>query len=205
MVRRASFRFGLWLPIKTLDRAMPGGGIRMTRSRDATASGPRQHDWRQMNLRKTSLIALGIGALAIPAAAVADPGHGHGHGHGPGGSHGHGHGHNPTVMYVFKGTFGDQAADPGAVAVDHGNGRVRKGGLVDTTVHFDFASAKLVVADTTGDGTVALDDVQTGDRVVVKARLPKQDPGAQPFVAKQLVDQTNSGDDDTGDDSGDDD
>jgi hypothetical protein len=37
---------------------------------------------------------------------------------------------------------------------------------------------------------VDLADVVAGDRVVVKAKLPKADPGAQPFTAKQLVDQT---------------
>lgn len=151
-----------------------------------------------MNLRKTSLIALGIGALAIPAAAVADPGgHGHGHGHGHDPAHGHGHGHNPTVMYVFKGTYGP---DAGTVTVNHGNGHVKKAGLVGAPVSFDLSAAKLVVADTNADGSVTADDVVGGDTVVVKARLPKQDPGAQPFAAKQLVDQTNPADDDSGDD-----
>jgi hypothetical protein len=154
-----------------------------------------------MNLRKTSLIALGIGALAVPAAAIADPGHGHGHGHGHGATHGHGHGHNPAVMYVFKGTYGGG----GVVTVDHGNGRVQKGGFVGTDVQFDLSGAKLEVADTNADGSVTADDVVSGDTVVVKARLPKQDPGAQPFAAKQLVDQTNSADDSGDDDSGDED
>lgn len=140
------------------------------------------------------MILLGIGALAIPAAAVAEPGHGHGHGSGHGG--GHGHAHNPTVMYVFKGTYGD----PGVVSVDKGNGHVKKAGLVGEDVTFDLSAAKLVVADTTGDGSVTADDVVSGDKVVVQARLPKQDPGAQPFAAKRLVDQTNSPDDDSGDD-----
>jgi hypothetical protein len=139
-----------------------------------------------MNLRKTSLIALGIGALAVPAAATAKPGHGHGHA--PSGPHGHGH--NPTVMYVFKGTYrGD-----GLVTVAHGNAPVKKAGLIGD-VQFNLSSARLEVADTNADGTVASDDVVTGDRVLVKARLPKQDPGAQPFVARQLVDQTHPGDD----------
>lgn len=159
-----------------------------------------------MNLKKASLIALGIGALAVPAAAVADPGgHGHGHGHGHDATHGHGHGHNPTVMYVFKGTYGDPAVQPGVVTVNHGNGRVQHGGFVGTDVQFDLSSAKIVAGDTTGDGSVTVDDVQSGDHVVVQARLPKQDPGAQPFAAQRLVDQTTADDDDTGDDdSGDD-
>jgi len=153
-----------------------------------------------MNLRKTSLIALGIGALAVPAAAVATPGHGHGHGPDPshGHGHGHGHGHNPSVMYVFKGTYGD----PGSVAVEHGNGHVTKAGLVGGTVQFDLSAARLDVADTNADGSITADDVSAEDIVVVQARLPKQDPGAQPFAAKKLVDQTNPAEDD---DSGDED
>jgi hypothetical protein len=138
-----------------------------------------------LKLKKTYLIALGIGALAIPAAAAADPGHGHGHGQG------HGHGHNPSVSYVFKGTY----SGAGVVAVNHGNGHVKKADLVGQDVTFDLASANLVVADTNTDGQITADDVESGDRVVVQARLPKQDPGSQPFAAKRLVDQTNSGDD----------
>jgi hypothetical protein len=153
------------------------------------------HDRRQMNLKKTSLIALGIGALAIPAAAVADPGHGHGHG--PGGNHGHGH--NPTVMYVFKGSYDGG----GVVTVNHGNGHVKKAGLVGQDVTFDLSAASLDVADTNADGSITVDDVVTGDNVLVQARLPKQDPGDQPFAAKHLVDQTNPADD-SGDDPGDD-
>ena len=135
-----------------------------------------------MNFKKTSLTALAIGALAIPAAAVAKPGHGHGHGHGG----------NPTVSYVFKGAYGGD----GVVAVDHGNGHVKKAGLVGEDVQFDLADAKLRgVPDTNGDEYVTPEDIVTGDRVIVKARLPKRDPGDQPFAAKQLVDQTHSHDD----------
>lgn len=140
-----------------------------------------------MNLRKTSLIALGMGALAVPAAAIADPGHGRGHGQG----HGHGHGHNPAVMYVFKGTY----EGGGVVTVNHGNRHVKKAGFVGQDVTFDLSATKLVVADTNGDGSLTAEDVVTDDRVVVQARLPKQDPGDQPFAAKRLVDQTNSPDD----------
>ena len=153
-----------------------------------------------MNLKKSSAIALGIGALAIPAAAVADSGHGHGHGHAHEHGHGQGHGHNPTVTCLFKGTYD---AD-GVVAVDHGNGHVKKAGLVGENVQFNLADAQVVVADANGDGVANADDVANGDSVVVQARLPKQDPGAQPFAAKRLVDQTNSGDDTGDDDTGDD-
>jgi hypothetical protein len=138
-----------------------------------------------MNLKKTSLTALGVVALAVPAAAIAKPGGGHGHGHA------HGHGGNPTVSYVFKGTYGGG----GVVAVEHGNGHVKKADLVGEDVQFDLTDTKLRVADTNGDGSATAEDVATGDRVVVKSRLPKKDPGDQPFAAKQLVDQTNPGDD----------
>jgi hypothetical protein len=150
-----------------------------------------------MNLKRTFLVVLGTGALALPAAAFAHPGGDHGHGHGSG--HGHGHGGNPTVMYVFKGTYGGG----GVVSVNHGNGHVKKADLVGQDVQFDLTSARLAVADTNADGSVTADDVVTGDRVLVQARLPKQDPGAQPFTARQLVDQTNPADDEG--DGGDDD
>lgn len=145
-----------------------------------------------MKLKKISLIALGMGALAIPTAAAAHPGAGHGHSgeHGHGGDHGHGH--NPTVSYVFAGTYDGG----GLVSVDNGNGPARKAGLVGEDVQFDLSAAKLEVADTNADGQVSADDVVTGDAVIVKARLSKQDPGSQPFAASQLVDKTNPADDD---------
>jgi hypothetical protein len=112
----------------------------------------------------------------------------HGGGPGPGGR---------TVGYVFKGTFqgpGELAGD--AVAVDHTNRHARE--FKGETVAFDFSAAKLSVADTNGDGAVELADVLMGDRVVVKAKLPKSAPGAQPFTAKQLTDETNPAPDDAG-------
>lgn len=146
-----------------------------------------------MNLKRTFLIVLGIGALAVPAtAAIAKPGHGHGGGHGQG--------HNPTVMYVFKGTYGDATVAPGVVTVDKGNGHVKKAGLVGQDVQFDLSNARIQVADTNADGSVTADDVQAGDQVQVQARLPKQDPGDQPFAAKKLIDKTNPPDDDSGGD-----
>lgn len=141
-----------------------------------------------MNLKKTFLVALGAGALAVPAAALAHPGGDHGHGHGNG--HGHGHGGNPTVTYVFKGMY----RGAGAVDVNHGNGQVKKADLVGQSVQFDLTDARLVVADTGNDGAVTPNDVKVDDRVLVQARLPKQDPGAQPFVAQRLVDLTNPSD-----------
>src|SRR3954452_13593340 len=130
-------------------------------------------------VRKNALIIAALAAIAIPATAAANNGHGQGHGQG----------HGPkAVSYICKGSY----AGGGSVDVNHGNGHVKRAGLVDTTVQFDLSSAKLTVADTNGDGTVDANDVATGDKVLVQARLPKGDPGAQPFAAKHLVDQTNS-------------
>ena len=122
-------------------------------------------------------------ALASVSPAVADPGNGHGHG--PSTAPGKTKVHN--VTYVFKGTW--NAAD-GSVTVKHGNNHVRKAGLVGQTVTFDLTGAKLVVADTNNDGSKTIADIKDGDKVVVKARLPRKDPGTQPFKAKMLVDQS---------------
>jgi hypothetical protein len=51
------------------------------------------------------------------------------------------------------------------------------------------------VGDVNRDGTADLGDVAAGDKVVVKVKAPKGDPGTQPFAARQLVDQTHAGDD----------
>lgn len=132
-----------------------------------------------MNRFRSSLIvALGVAALAIPAGAIAKPGENHGKANGHSTTHG--------VAYVFKGTY----AGEGTVEVKSGNSRVRKGGFVGQTVTFDLTSAGIVVDDTNADGQRTLADVQTGDKVLVKASLPRKDPGSQPFDAKRLVDQT---------------
>jgi hypothetical protein len=143
-----------------------------------------------MSIRGKILAACAVAALVVPAAAIATPGHGHGHGpagHGPGAFDHPGHGHNPVVTYVFKGTFDGTSS----VEVAHGNSRVRKGGFLSTTVEFDLTNTRLTVADTSGDGVTDATDVLADDKVVVKARLPKHDPGLQPFAARHLVDQTN--------------
>lgn len=127
-------------------------------------------------MRKNLIVALGVAALALPAAAVANNGHGQ--------AKGHSKTHN--VAYVFKGTY----AGEGTVTVAHGNARVRKGGFIGQTVAFDLSAARITVADTNADTTTDLNDVQVGDKVLVKAMLPKNDPGTQPFAAKHLVDQT---------------
>jgi hypothetical protein len=124
-----------------------------------------------ITVRKPATIAIAAtAALAIPAAVHAKPDK-------PPKAKG--------VSYVFKGTY---SGDGSTVAVDHTNGHARD--FDDQTVTFDFSAAKLSVADTDASGAVDLADVVAGDRVVVKAKLPKADPGAQPFRAKQLVDQT---------------
>lgn len=133
-------------------------------------------------MRRNLIAVIGVVALAIPSAAVASQGEGHGQGH----EHGHGEGHSHSVAYVFKGVYQGEST----VEVKAGNSRVRKGGFVGETVSFDLSGARIVATDTNADGTVDLSDVQVGDAVVVKAMLPKSEPGTQPFAAKRLVDQT---------------
>jgi hypothetical protein len=133
-------------------------------------------------------IVAGALALASVTPAVAAPGNGHGQGHDhgqQGQSHGKAKVHN--VTYVFKGTWNAATG----LTVKHGNAHVRKAGLVGQDVQFDLSGARLVVADTDGSGDVTAADVKDGDSVVIKARLPRKDPGAQPFAARMLVDQTN--------------
>jgi hypothetical protein len=76
------------------------------------------------------------------------------------------------------------------VTVRSGNARVRKGGFVGQIVGFDLSAAKLRAADTNADGAITAADLLEGDKVVVKARLPRTDPGTGPFAARMLVDQT---------------
>ena len=150
-----------------------------------------------MKIRRSTALALGVAALAIPAAAVARPGHGHSNGHGKQHLVGHGHGKQHSVGYVYKGAYeGD-----GLVNVEHGNAHARKAALVGQDVQFDLTGAKLSVADTNADSIIDATDVLVGDAVVVKARLPKHDPGPQPFAARHLVDQTNAAADDGGDET----
>lgn len=131
--------------------------------------------------KRTLIVALGVAALGVPAGAIAKP-----DGANNGKANGHAKAHN--VAYVFKGNY----AGEGKVEVKAGNSRVRKGGLIGTMVSFDLTGARTVVADTNGDGQKNLEDVKTGDKVLVKTMLPRTDPGSQPFAAKRLVDQTHS-------------
>lgn len=127
-------------------------------------------------MRRNLIAALGVAALAIPSAAIANQGE----------NHGHGHSQTHNVAYVFRGTYEGGST----VKVEHGNARVRKGGFLEQIVSFDLSGARITVADTNADQATDLNDVQVGDAVLVKAMLPKSDPGAQPFAAKHLVDQT---------------
>jgi hypothetical protein len=124
------------------------------------------------------------------AHAPTDPGqsvdtHGQAGLHGQAGVHGK-KGGDVVVSYVFKGVY----AGNGSVDVKRGNAQVRNANLVDSTVAFDLTNTSIVADDTSADGSVTADDVNVGDKVVVKTRLPRKTPGDQPFAATQLVDQT---------------
>jgi hypothetical protein len=123
--------------------------------------------------------ALGAAILLLPSAALAK-------GKPEGKPVKKAHGKSKPATYVFKGVW---HAD-GTVTVDHGNSRVRKGGFIGQVVAFDLAAAKLRAADTNADGAVDATDLVEGDKVVVKARLPRTEPGTGPFAATKLVDQT---------------
>jgi hypothetical protein len=92
-----------------------------------------------------------------------------------------------AVAYVFKGTFNVSGA---SVSVIQGNRHARRAGLVGTTVAFDLSAARVRVADINGDGMRNAADLQQGDVVVVKARLPRRTPGSAPFAARKVIDQS---------------
>lgn len=120
-----------------------------------------------MNTR-TIAILLGAAALAVPAAAGAETEHK------PPGKETEKrkgeHKRAKKVTFVFKGEF----IEPGLVEVFWGNSHVRRGGFLGETVEFDLERAKIVVADTNGDGRRDVADVADGDRVLVIARLHKR-------------------------------
>ena len=134
------------------------------------------------NASKAGAMAATVAALVAVPFATAKPGNSHGNGHGPKG-----------VAYVFKGTY----VDTTTVDVSAGNAHAKRAGLIGVPVSFDFSTAKVSVADTNLDGTSDLTDVVAGDSVVVKVKAPRSDPGAQPFAARQLVDQTNQAESDS--------
>jgi hypothetical protein len=142
---------------------------------------------------KTRILAVLVGAavLALPAAAIAE-----GKRPDKAAKHVTKKAKKPKkVMFVFKGTF----TAPGTVQVVAGNAHARKGGFVGNAVTFDFASAKLVVADTDASGGVDLADVKDGDTVLVQARLPRRTEYTMPsdgevaeaILARKLIDRTN--------------
>ena len=144
---------------------------------------------------RNALVALGVAVIVTPAAV--SEGKEREHRHGPPASvvekqakhkakHEAKHG-DKKVTYVFKGTYSATG-----VKVLKGNKHVRRAGLVGQTVAFDLSAARIVVADNNGDGKRDLADLQDGDKVVVQARLPRRAPGAGPFAARQLVDQTHA-------------
>jgi hypothetical protein len=155
-----------------------------------------------MRLRSKIFATLAVASLAAPASALAmgggaytqpHPNNGNHNGQNKGHKNGnHGNHGNPVVTYVFKGTYNGSGAytATSSVHVNRGNHFVKRQGLVGQDVSFDLTNAKVVVADTNGDGSRDLADVNVGDKVVVKARLRKKDPGDQPFNGRQLVDQS---------------
>lgn len=140
---------------------------------------------------RTIAVLLGVAAFAVPASAVAHSAAGKGHDK-------HVAKHKAKkpkkVMFVFKGTF----TAPGTLEVVSGNAHVRKGGFVGQSVTFDFADAKVVVADTNADQKTDLADVKDGDRVLVQARLarrteyvaPSDGEIAEAILARKLIDRT---------------
>lgn len=133
-----------------------------------------------MQLKHKAVMGIGVVALAGPAAAIAGPGHGNGHGQ------------TKTAQYNVKGTYvGD-----GVVAIEKANGQARKAGWEGQNVTFDFASAEIRTDDNNLDGLTDLNDVAAGSPVKIKARLSKGDPGAGPYVAQRLVDESGADDDD---------
>ena len=152
-----------------------------------------------MNKRIPALL-LSAAMLAVPTAATAKD---HGQKHAKQEHKSHSKKQGKKVTFVFKGTF----AAPGTLTVTSGNSHVRKGGFVGQAVTFDLAAAKIVVADTNGDGERNLADVKDGDKVLVQARVAKRTKYAAPaegetaaaLVARKLVDKAaaESGDDAT--------
>ena len=144
------------------------------------------------------LVVLGAAALAMPGAALAAGGKPESGGQArvqdkaPDRAQAKSRGGNRAkkvklVTYVLKGTYTAE----GTVEVTRGNAHTRRAGLIGDDVAFDFSAARVVVADTDGDGKATLADVAAGDRVLVQARLPRLAPGTGPHKARKVVDQTN--------------
>jgi hypothetical protein len=138
---------------------------------------------------------LGASALILPGAAVAD-----GKGKAPAKSDGtvktQSAGKTESrakgkvkkvklVTYVVKGVY----EGAGRVEVTGGNSHTRRAGLLRKDVRFDFGQARLVVADTDGDGRVTEADLQPGDRLKLQLKLPRP-LGEGPYAVRKVVDRT---------------
>jgi hypothetical protein len=160
-----------------------------------------------MQNKRIAVMVLSAAVLAVPTVAAAKPGGKGAEHHAKHESKQPGTSHKPKqdkqakkVMFVFKGTF----TAPGTVKVVSGNSHVRKGGFVGQDVAFDLAGAKIVVADTNGDGKTDVTDVKDGDKVLVQARVAKRTRYAAPaegetaaaLVARKLVDKASKPADD---------
>lgn len=141
------------------------------------------------NRTRRVVAALGATALFVPSAAVAAPGKGKAPAKPDASAKSEKRAKSKkvkTVMYVVKGVYDG----PGKIDVTGGNKHAKRADLVRADVAIDLTRAKLVVADTTGDSQVTLDDIKVGDKVVVQLRLPRV-LGDTPLVARKVVDQTN--------------
>lgn len=107
------------------------------------------------------------------------------------GHKGRGRGRSKGKMTVFKGRVvsTDSSAGTVTVRVRHRNrwARVFRG----EEVTFSLETARVLVADTDGDGTHGVSDIAVDDRVLVKARIARgaADDGT-PIAALRLIDQT---------------
>jgi hypothetical protein len=135
------------------------------------------HVFRYLNTHRyvrNTILMLGVFLIVLPAA-LSD------------GHERHGPKPDRQVAYVFKGTFHVASS---TVSVVKGNRHVRRAGLVGQDVAFDLSAARVRTADVNGDGKRDAADLQDGDVVLVKARLPRRTPGAAPFAARKVVDQS---------------
>ena len=150
-----------------------------------------------MNIRTRGVVAvLGAAALTIPSAAVAAPGKGKGSAKSddaPAKAQKRGKAKSKakakkvrTVTYVLKGRYDAE----GNLDVTGGNSHTRRAGLIGEEVELDLSKARLSVADTNGDDEVTIAYLVAGDKLVVQVKLPRRSPGAGPYVARKVVDQT---------------
>jgi hypothetical protein len=128
------------------------------------------------NPKRCAALTLAAVALLAPATAMAK------------GGGGKAKAKPHPVTYIFKGNY--NAAD-GSVTVASGNAHVRRAGFVGQRVAFALSHARVVAADTDGDGAVTAADVKDGDKVLVQARLPRRAAGQPPFVARKVIDKSN--------------